>query len=68
MFTPDDLTIRKLLPRDQKEVFTMISSIQRDEQQAELKKHIKAMFLHPAMWVASGIIICVVGISIEYVL
>ena len=65
MFTPEDLTIRKLLPKDQKEVYNMISCIQREEQQAELKKHIKLMFLHPAMWVVSGIVICVVGISME---
>lgn len=65
MFTPEDLTIRKLLPRDQKELYNMISCIQRDEQQAELKKQIKTMFLHPAMWVVSGILICVIGIYIE---
>lgn len=65
MFLPSDLLIRPAEVRDHRDVHRMISGIQRDEQQAELKEQIKKMFIHPAIWVFSGVVICVIGISLE---
>ena len=65
MFTPPDLHLREFKPSDQREVLAMISHIQVEEEQAELKRQIKNMFVHPALWVISGIIIVFVGLSLE---
>ena len=65
MFMPDDLKVRPVAKEDQKEAHYIVSGIQGSEQQAELQRQIKRVFLHPAIWVASGVIICVVGINME---
>jgi hypothetical protein len=65
MFLPPDLQIRRLRPRDVPEVYKMLSTVLKEEEGSELKRQIKYIFLHPALWVFSGVLICVIGISLE---
>ncbi len=65
MFTPEDLSVRPLRAADVRAVMQIVSSAQRDLEQRELRTQIKHMFLHPAMWVFSGVVIATVGISMK---
>ncbi|TRY75674.1 hypothetical protein TCAL_11609 [Tigriopus californicus] len=65
MFLPADLEIRPLRSPDQPEVHRMITSILADTRQLELHQQIKLLFLHPALWIFSGILIAVIGISLD---
>ncbi len=42
-----------------------INYIQGEEENAELRRQIKLMFLNPWLWAAAAVAICVVGISLE---
>ena len=67
MFFPPDLIIRGLRPRDVPEVYKMLNAALKEEEGAELKRQIKLIFIHPAIWILSGILICVFGISLGWV-
>ena len=67
MFCPPDLIIRGLRPRDVPEVYKMLNAALKDEEGAELKRQIRFIFMHPAIWILSGVLICVFGISLRWV-
>ena len=67
MFFPPDLIIRGLRPKDVPEVYKMLNAALKEEEGAELKRQIRFIFMHPAIWILSGILICAFGISLRWV-
>ena len=65
MFCPPDLIIRGLRPRDVPEVYKMLNAALKDEEGAELKRQIRFIFMHPAIWILSAVLICAFGISLR---
>ena len=45
----------------------MLNAALKEEEGAELKRQIRFIFMHPAIWILSGILICVFGISLRWV-
>ncbi len=48
-------------------LWRQVNYIQSEDESAELRRQVKAMFLDPWLWAGAGILICVVGISLESV-
>ncbi len=67
MSRPPDIQIRRLRPRDVPEVYKLLNAVLREEEGAELKRQIRALFLHPVLWLVSAAFICGIGIGMEYV-
>ena len=67
MFAPSDLSVREFRPEDASQVSNLVRHVSSLEESSELRRQIKAMFLHPGFWVGCGVVICVVGIALESV-
>ena len=65
MFTPEDLTIKNVREEDIAEISRMIKYVQNDEEQAEFRRQVKSMLRHPGLWVVTGVLIFVLGITQE---
>lgn len=63
MFLPDDLQVRPLRDGDVGPALLLISHVQAELRDAELRRQVKAVFLQPGLWVATGVVICVFGLS-----
>ncbi len=66
MFLPADLAIRVIGDGDElKEANNMVAYVNREEENGELRRQIKAQFLHPGLWIVSAVVIFVVGVALD---